>query len=397
MNIAILPSAYYPSLGGVEELTRQLALELHRQGHGVVLVTNRWPRDLPEREMVDGITLYRLPMRFPIASMKSQLSYLTTRGLIRSRLVQILRQHRTEVLHVQCVSAQGYYALGASRDLGLPLVVTLQGELTMDATQVFHRSARSAELLKRLVVQSDRLTGCSRKTLDDALAFTGVSRSAGTAVVFNGARVEDFRLAVPVVRERPYVFALGRMVPQKGFDVLLDVVGDALPEGWQLVLAGDGPDLDSLKGQASRLGLGDKVVFFGRADRKSVPALMAGCQFVVVPSRADEGLPVVCAETMAAGKPIVATTKGGIPEAVVPGETGLLVPAEDRSALKGAIVTLASDASMRERMSSAATARSALFEWPYIARQYVEVYGQAMASRQGANSSATSSVASSAT
>ncbi|MGC8625927.1 MAG: glycosyltransferase, partial [Phycisphaerae bacterium] len=68
MNIAIFASAFYPSLGGVEELCRQLALELMRQGHGVIVLTNRWPRDLPANESIDGITVYRLPFRLPEGS-----------------------------------------------------------------------------------------------------------------------------------------------------------------------------------------------------------------------------------------------------------------------------------------------------------------------------------------
>ena len=59
MNIAIFPSAFYPSLGGVEELVRQLAHQLVRDGHRVMIATNRWPKTLPKREDVDGLDVRR--------------------------------------------------------------------------------------------------------------------------------------------------------------------------------------------------------------------------------------------------------------------------------------------------------------------------------------------------
>lgn len=377
MNIALFPSAFHPSLGGVEELTRQLALELQRQGHGVTVVTNRWPRDLPAREVLGGIEVLRLPMRFPGKDLKSKLTYVVSRGAVLRELVRLLRERRVDLIHVQCVSTQAHYALEAKKVLGVPLVATMQGELTMDAARMYQTSERARALLTRVVAEADAVTGCSRKTLDDVLEYTGTRPRGPAEVVFNGALVDDFRNAVPIKRDRPYVFALGRLVPQKGFDVLLESVSAALPPGWQLLLAGDGPEEGSLKAQVARLGLGEKVVFYGRADRKAVPGLMKGCEFVVVPSRADEGLPVVCAETMAAGKPIIGTTRGGIPEAVVDGETGLLVPPEDKAALTAAIKSLAGDAGLRARMSEAASARAALFEWPRVTGEYLRVYGLA--------------------
>ena len=62
MNIAIFASAFHPHLGGVEELVRQLAHHLEKRGHAVIVITNRWPRALPEHEVVEGIPVYRLSL-----------------------------------------------------------------------------------------------------------------------------------------------------------------------------------------------------------------------------------------------------------------------------------------------------------------------------------------------
>jgi len=65
MNVAIFASAFYPSLGGVEELVRQLAHEYRRQGIETIVLVNRWPRSMPAEEVIEGIPVYRLSMRLP--------------------------------------------------------------------------------------------------------------------------------------------------------------------------------------------------------------------------------------------------------------------------------------------------------------------------------------------
>src|SRR5690606_8192780 len=105
-----------------------------------IVLTNRWPRSLPEHEVYEGIELYRLPMRVPEGSAKAHFSYHLTRHAIFRQMLGILKQHNTQAIHVQCVSSNGYYALEASRVLNLPLIVTSQGERTMDASNIYGTS-----------------------------------------------------------------------------------------------------------------------------------------------------------------------------------------------------------------------------------------------------------------
>lgn len=86
MNIAILASAFYPHVGGVEQLCRQLAHAYIAQGHGCIVLTNRWPRDLPRREAYQGIDGFRLPFWVPEGS----LSHRLTHRRIMAELVAIL-------------------------------------------------------------------------------------------------------------------------------------------------------------------------------------------------------------------------------------------------------------------------------------------------------------------
>jgi len=380
MKIALFPSAYYPSLGGVEELSRQLALELCRCGHEVIAITNRWPRNLPRHEKLDGIDVYRPALRTRGSGIKSELSYVLTSNSVRREVSRLVKEFKADLLHVMCVSPGADYAMDTARALRLPLVTTLQGELTMDANRVFQRSKTAQATLRRALSESTSITACSAKTLADAIAFNGGRVESPTHVIFNGALVADFDNVQPTLREKPFVFALGRLVPQKGFDVLLDSLKaqpDCLPNGWELVIAGDGPDESQLRELCRFHGLDGRVRFIGRADHAAVAGLMRGCEFVVVPSRADEGLPVVCAESMAAGKAVVGTRRGGIPEAIIHQENGLIVEPENATDLANAIRQIAHNSELRHAMSAKAYQRSTEFSWPVVTKSYVAVYEEA--------------------
>jgi glycosyltransferase involved in cell wall biosynthesis len=387
MNIALFASAFHPHFGGVEELVRQLALELRRRGHHAIVLTNRWPRSLPAEETHDGIPVYRIPFRVPERGLKAKLSYYATGWRMRSRMLRILRDNRIDLLHVQCVSSNAHYAMIAKAALGLPLIVTLQGELTMDAGQIFQRSALARETLRRSMAMAEVVTGCSGQTLADAEEFFKTPIPTPSRVIFNGASIEDFTNPAPFVHDRPYVFAIGRLVPQKGFDTLLRAFAQSGVTSHDLLIAGDGAERPNLERIADEQGLAGRVRFLGRKGRGEVPALFKGADLFVLPSRAHEGLPVVCAEAMAAGNAVIATRSGGAPEAVLHGQTGLIVEREDVAGLAVALRELCADTDRRETFGRAGKERAHLFSWPEITDQYEALYRDLAvgeASRDGA-------------
>ena len=373
MNIAIFASAFHPHLGGVEELVRQLAHAYRRKGHGVIVVTNRWPPELPEFEEYEGIPVYRFAMRTPRGTWKEQVRYQLTHTATTRRMLDTLKRHEIDLLHVQCVSANGYYAQIARRELRLPLVVTTQGERTMDAGQIYQRSAFMNQMLRELLAEADHITACSRHTLDDLEEWYGQPLGPNAGVVYNGIDLSSFADPKPYPHPRPYILGIGRHVPQKGFDVLLQAFAQAEQTSHDLLLAGDGPERTALEQLTAELGLGDRVHFVGRADRPLAVSLFQGCSFFVLPSRLEpQG--IVNLEAMAAGKAVLASRVGGVPEIVLENETGLLVPAEDVPALAQAITRLATDDVLRQRLGTAGQERAKAFDWNAIAEQYLTLY-----------------------
>jgi glycosyltransferase involved in cell wall biosynthesis len=149
--------------------------------------------------------------------------------------------------------------------------------------------------------------------------------------------------------EAPLLLALGRLHPNKGFDLLLHALATA--DGVHLWLAGEGPLRASLERLAARLGLADRVRFLGW--REDAPALMKTADALVCPSRL-EPLGNVVIEAWSAGLPVLATASDGPKGLIADGETGILVPADgNTAALAAAIARVCGDAQLRARQAQA--------------------------------------------
>jgi len=142
---------------------------------------------------------------------------------------------------------------------------------------------------------------------------------------------------------------------RKGHDVLLDAIAMLPDVRVRVLCAGTGSQAAALERRRDALGLGDRVVFLGRVE--DVPALLAASDTVVLPSR-HEGLGVAALEAMAAGRPVVASKVGGLPEALGNGEAGLLVEPGEAGALAAALRRLAETPAMGRAFGQAGRRRA---------------------------------------
>jgi glycosyltransferase involved in cell wall biosynthesis len=170
------------------------------------------------------------------------------------------------------------------------------------------------------------------------------------------------------------VVAIGRLDAAKGNSLLLRAVAD-LPPGideWSLAVVGDGAEREYLPGLAAELGLAGRVSFLGY--RLDVADILAAADLFVLPSLM-EGLPMVLLEAMAAGRAIVATTVGAIPEVVVDRVQGLLVAPGNVGALASAVGRCLADPVLRATLGHAAAARHRdSFSRAAMGRHYLQLY-----------------------
>ena len=157
--------------------------------------------------------------------------------------------------------------------------------------------------------------------------------------------------------ERPgRILFLGRLEPAKGTAELLDAAAALAPRFSQLrlVMGGNG-DMEGFRRAAGARGLADRIELPGWLDAAARDAELARASVFCLPSHA-EGLPMAVLEAMAAGKPVVASAVGGIPELISDGVNGLLVPPHDAGALAAALARLLGDAPLRRRLGAQARA-----------------------------------------
>jgi len=164
------------------------------------------------------------------------------------------------------------------------------------------------------------------------------------------------------------LIAIGRFSEQKGHLLLMPALAEARRSAdIHLTLAGDGELRPQIEAQIAALGLGDSVTLTGWLDGAGVQAAIAASHALVLPSFA-EGLPMVVMEAMAQGRPALATAIAGVPELVLPGQTGWLIPAGDAAALAAGMIELAR--TPRERLAViGAAARERAMERHDITRE----------------------------
>ena len=381
MKIVLFPSAFHPNLGGVEELTRQLAHALQRREHQVWVVSHRWPLDLPAYEEFENLPLHRIafvaaPQGFGPAALKARAAWRRRSGAAQRETARLVAQIQPDIIHIQCAGPNAFYAHGAARAAQVPLVLSAQGELTIDDSGIYQAKWMRANL-RALLADAAYVTACSRDSLNDVKAFAApASIAEKSRVIYNGISLHDFtQMTDAHAHAQPYIFALGRFVWKKGFDVLLQAFARAGLDDFDLILAGDGPERAHLQ----ELARGQRNVhFWGRAERADVVRLLRGCAWFVLPSRIEpQG--IVNLEAMAAGRAVIASCVGGVPEIVLDGETGVLVPPDDVEALTAALQTLAEQPRRRSALGSAGLERAQNFDWDELAAQYEEVYRASVA------------------
>jgi glycosyltransferase involved in cell wall biosynthesis len=160
--------------------------------------------------------------------------------------------------------------------------------------------------------------------------------------------------------EPGYLLFVGRLRIRKGVEVLLAALAELRRRVPTAVLriAGDGEHRAALEACADELGVRDAVSFLGTCDAARVRRLLGGAVAMVVPS-IYEGMPLVVLEAMAAGTPVVASAVSGIPEVVVDGETGWLVPPESPAALAATLAAVLADPAEAARRGEAGRRRAA--------------------------------------
>lgn len=317
MKILVITDLYAPRIGGLEGSVEWIMSRVQKLGNEVLIVAARNPPSLPAQETIRGMRVRRLFFIRPQLNPKWLL------GLVAiPQLISLIKREKPDVVSVHFPHSNALASCFAISLTQVPFVITFHGN---DAA-FLHTQRLSRIMGAHLIRNAKAVTGVSDFIVQKLLPpFTTAGIPIRSAI-----DVSEFDSA-PYSKEpvpARFIYATGRFVRKKGFDILIRAFAQAnLPPEIKLVITGDGPERQFCKELSEKLGLSGRAILPGFAPRERLRQLFRECELYVVPSR-EEPLGAVVMEAMAARKPIVATDVGGIPERIKDGETGLLCKPE---------------------------------------------------------------------
>jgi glycosyltransferase involved in cell wall biosynthesis len=270
-------------------------------------------------------------------------------------MCRLIMREKPDIVHTHLFKSDFHGRL-AARLCGVPVVVS-----TSHNNDVWAKQYLLGRLYGFTAGLTTRIIAVSAEVRDYQIQYTGVPEEK-IIVIENGVDVrrfenqgdaggafrDEFQIGAGV----PLIGIIGRLQPQKDHENFLKAavqIRSKLPQA-RFVVVGDGPLREELMSQAQTLGLGSNIIFCGI--RQDIPAVMSALDILVISSK-WEGLPVTLLEGMAAHLPIVATAVGGIANVVADGESALLVPPQDYSALAAACLKMLQTPALSQALADA--------------------------------------------
>lgn len=345
MAIKVLQIVEDLKVGGLERVIQSLALGLPKERYDVQVWCLTKGGAVADELLVAGVHVEILGM-----GPRCTLPFLL-------KLRKKIKDSRIDILH-----AHGYTAATIGRTAGF-----LAGVPAMMAhmhSTYWGYTKKQLIIEKVISLATDKIICCSNAVADFVLGREKICPRKVT-VVYNG--VEDMCQPVERVMRTELGLSLddfvigvaASLVAHKGHSCFLEAMREVVKDNptVKAVLAGDGPLRKELEDSVKKLGLTRNVIFCGIMGE--MRPFFSSMDLVVLPSIEREGLPNTILEAMSAGKAVIASRLGGIPEALIDGETGLLVPPGDHAALAAAVLSLIHN---RERLKKMGRDGRALYE-----------------------------------
>jgi glycosyltransferase involved in cell wall biosynthesis len=342
-------------VAGGQLVALRLARAARRAGHDAEFVSPT-PGPFLERVAADGFAAHVLPIR----------GGLDARAVLRLRA--LLRRAGAEVLHTHGHFGINVVGRAAGRLAGARVIAHMHIE------NVF-RDGRGGSVqvaLDNLTARLCRWIVAVSDATRESLVRQGYP-AARTVTIRNG--IEPAERAAPVrLTEAPELLHVGRLAAVKGQRELIEALRELGRDDVHAVLLGRDLERGGDYARELRLAAGPNVHFAGF--HANAASALREADALVLPSWI-EGLPLVVLEAMAHAKPVVATSVGGTPEAVIDGETGLLVPPRDVPALQTALTRLLDDAELRRSLGEAGRDRvEKHFQATAMTGRILEIYGE---------------------
>ena len=370
LKILILNSEFPPIGGGAGTATANLAKYMASQGLDVKVCTSRFEH-LPSREIREGFEIVRVHSKRERADRTNpneQISFILSSTWY---CLNNFAKWKPDVIWAFFGFPSGFTALTMKVIFKIPFVVSLRGGDVPGFRpydfKKFHRLG--APFIRLVWNQAAAVVANSEGLKKLALKFYD---RVPIQVIPNGIDLEYFK---PNVRNGkiPQVLFTGRVVYQKGLDLLIQALSEIMSIEWELSIIGDGSFKNQLHQLVELHGMVSRVRFHGWCKQEELLPILARAHIFVNPSR-HEGMPNAVLEAMASGLPIIATKIAGNEDLVVDGKNGYLVESENVNELKEAIKTLLTNKPMRIKMGQESRALvENKFSWVHSGDAYLDL------------------------
>ncbi len=332
LKILFTSHRFSPDIGGIESISALLAINFVAAGHTVKLVTMTLDNS-PHDSHKFPFLIYRKPDLSTLISCY--------------RWADVVFQNNIEIRQL--------WPLLLFRK---PLVIGLQTWIR----RVDGKRDLVAQLKLAVLRIADRVIACSEAIRLDSIP---------SAIVIGNPYRSSLFVGYPDLTRRKSIVFLGRLVSDKGLDLLIKAFAKLRPPQWRLMIIGSGPELASSAMLAKRLGIANSVDFVGPLQGSELVRELNQQEIIVVPSRWEEPFGVVVLEGLACGCVVLASDGGGLPDAV--GSAGLLFRRGDQSDLTNKLSQLIEMSQLREDLRRRARYHLSHFHEDIVAERYLDI------------------------
>ena len=361
----------YPTFGGSGVVATELGLELSKRGHEIHFITYNQPVRL---ELLGNNVHYHevnVP-EYPL------FHYQPYELALSSKLVDMVKLHKIEILHVHYAIPHAYAAYMAKKMLQeegiyLPIVTTLHGtDITLVGSHPFYKPAVTFSINK-----SDAVTAVSQSLKDDTIRLFNIKNDI--SVVPNFIDLDkynhgftDCQRAMMANDDEKIITHISNLRPVKRVLDVIKVFYNIQKEmPAKLMLVGEGPEREKVEYHCQELGILDKVIFFGRSNE--IDKILCFSDLFLLPSQ-TESFGLAALEAMASGVPVISSNTGGIPEVNINGVSGYLSPVGDIDDMTKNALHILSDKGRLKTVKDNARKQSLNFDLHKIVPQYEAIY-----------------------
>lgn len=361
----------YPTFGGSGVVATELGLELSKRGHEIHFITYNQPVRL---ELISNNVHYHevnVP-EYPL------FHYQPYELALSSKLVDMVKLHKIEILHVHYAIPHAYAAYMAKKMLQeegiqLPIVTTLHGtDITLVGSHPFYKPAVTFSINK-----SDAVTAVSKSLREDTLRLFDIKNTINVVPNFidldkYNHSYTDCQRGIMAKEDEKIIAHVSNLRPVKRVqDVIKVFYGIQKEIPAKLMFIGEGPEKESIENQCRQLGILDKVIFFGKSNE--IDKILCFSDLFLLPSQ-TESFGLAALEAMASKVAVISSNTGGIPEVNIHGYSGFLSNVGDtEDMIKNALYIL-KDAERLEQFKANARAQALKFDLHTIVPQYESIY-----------------------